>query len=250
MWMQILRDAGLSVMGDAFPADWSEIFHDANPRGFFESTLVEGINYATNPNPESGARIDPVAHRDVVVKVFLGGVLATERPYLGKVLVSVRHWRAYCASMVRAHEILQRSDPDRKPPRPHLRWWQEHVGLLHDAERRGYDVRFVCYDEVLRAPREQVGAVMTWLNLEADLDAAIAAVEPALKTQAQGEIPGPMPEDWAAPYDRLYDVMVHGDVRAQDAALTELAPFHREVMNAVGPPSTRPDKWPVADPSQ
>ena len=58
MWMQVLAQAGLPILGEAFPGGWKELFGDANPRGFFESTLVSGINFTTNPDPVSGVLLD------------------------------------------------------------------------------------------------------------------------------------------------------------------------------------------------
>ena len=43
MWMQILVNGGFPYIGEAFPKDWGLVIKDANPEGFYESTLAGGI---------------------------------------------------------------------------------------------------------------------------------------------------------------------------------------------------------------
>ena len=54
MWMQILRAAGFPIFGDAFPCGWDGALKPANPGGFFESKLRDGIYFATNQDPATG----------------------------------------------------------------------------------------------------------------------------------------------------------------------------------------------------
>ena len=55
MWMQVLQAAGLPILGKAFPRNWGTgPLRDANPDGFYETLLRNGIYYATNPHPRTG----------------------------------------------------------------------------------------------------------------------------------------------------------------------------------------------------
>ncbi len=67
MWMQILKAAGLRVLGEAFPRDWGETIRDANAQGFYESPLRHGIYYRTNPHPRTGAFLPPQDTKHMVV---------------------------------------------------------------------------------------------------------------------------------------------------------------------------------------
>ena len=52
MWMQVLQAAGLPILGKAFPRNWGTgPLRDANPDGFYETLLRNGIYFATNPHP-------------------------------------------------------------------------------------------------------------------------------------------------------------------------------------------------------
>ena len=77
MWMQVLAAAGFPTLGEAFPRDWGRTIREANPEGFFESPLRNGIYYATNPSPRTGAYLAPEATRRTVVKVFVPGLVKT-----------------------------------------------------------------------------------------------------------------------------------------------------------------------------
>ena len=75
MWMNILKSAGVTVVGEEFPRDWADRISAANQEGFYESTLIMGINHTTNPDPTTGAHLTPEISRDMAVKVFIEGVL-------------------------------------------------------------------------------------------------------------------------------------------------------------------------------
>ena len=73
--------------------------------------------------------LHPSETRADVVKVFAEGVVHTDFAFLDRVLVSVRPWRAYTASMDRLwaveDEALGRK-PEERMPRLHgaLEWWR------------------------------------------------------------------------------------------------------------------------------
>ena len=94
MWMQILTAAGLPAVGEAFPKSWGDgPLREANPRGFFESTLRDGIAWHTNPDPRTGFYLHPDAARGHCVKVFLPGLARTDLAFVEGALLTVRDWR-------------------------------------------------------------------------------------------------------------------------------------------------------------
>ena len=196
MWLQILSAGGLDVLGERFPRDWESRLAPANPGGFFESTLVEGINFTTNPNPETGARLVPATSRHLGVKIFNRGVGRTERPFLDRVLVSVRHPLGFLESVQRMVAMERESGldvPELSDVDP-VRWWlAEHLTLLMDAQRRGYALRLVSYEGVRATPAAHIPPVLAWLGLDEPLDAeaAVAAVAPRpLPPPPELDLPG------------------------------------------------------------
>ena len=90
LWMQILIAAGIPYFGEAFPRDWETTLKEANKEGFYESMLRAGIYYATNPHPRSGAYFFPEQVERHCVKVFIPGLVRTDRAYIGRVVASMR----------------------------------------------------------------------------------------------------------------------------------------------------------------
>ena len=109
MWMQILIGAGYPIIGEAFPMRWEHTIKAANPEGFYESHLRRGIFYRTNPHPKTGAYLFPeqVAHH--AVKVFIPGLVRSDRAFIGKVIATVREWREYESSIARLYAIEDES---------------------------------------------------------------------------------------------------------------------------------------------
>ena len=105
MWMQILKAAGYPILGEAFPRDWGDTIRDANQGGFYESPLRNGIYYATNPHPQTGAFLSPKETRHLCVKVFATGLMRSDLAYVDRVVASMRHWREYVASVERLYAI-------------------------------------------------------------------------------------------------------------------------------------------------
>ena len=115
LWMHLLVAAGLPHVGDRFPGGWGELLRDANPDGFFESELVAGINYRTNPHPMTGAYLHPDATRQHAVKVFIPGLVRSDVAFLDRCIATVRDWRSYVTSMRRMQAL---------PLAPVLHFWQ------------------------------------------------------------------------------------------------------------------------------
>jgi hypothetical protein len=229
MWMQILAAAGLPVVGEPFPLDWEQTIGTVNPHGFYESTLRDGIYYATNPDPRSGSYLHPVDTRMHVVKVFSEGLVRSDLVFLDRVLVTVRPWREYAASIDRllAVESQARSiGADERPPRlpGALEWWAANFAVVRDVVMRRYAVHMQSFAGVLANPSEVVSKVLGWIadaaGVPVELDAAAAtlAVHPEARTITQADR-ADVDSATAAVFDAFYAAVHEG--RGLDAALLE-----------------------------
>lgn len=179
MWMQILIAAGFSPIGEAFPAKWRVTIKDANPEGFYESALREGIYYATNPNPQTGQYLFPEQVEHHVVKVFIPGLVRTDRAYIGRVIATMRDWREYEASIRRLEAIEETQRDKPSPPRlpPALEWWTENYALVRDIAMRRYAVHVESYDRLISSPETVIGEAIQWLG-RGDAKRAAERVKP------------------------------------------------------------------------
>ena len=213
MWMQILQGAGFKVFGNAFPKDWGETIREANPEGFYESHLRNGIHFQTNPHPKTGAYIHPADSRALVVKVFVPGLIKSDLAYIDRVLASMRHWREYHGSLTRLYtlerenrsRLREKEMPELRHVSPALEWWAENYSLLSDVIQRRLPIHMVAYESVLRDPEPVIREVLEWIG-DGDLEGALAAVKPQLRTheaRALPEVPDIEPEI-AAVFDELY----------------------------------------------
>ncbi len=232
MWMQVLQAAGLPVIGEAFPLQWKQTLVELNRGGFYESTLRDGVNFTSNPHPSSGVYLHPHETRADVVKVFAEGVVHTEFAFLDRVLVSVRPWQAYAASMDRLYAIedaaLGRS-VDQRPPRLHgaLEWWRANYGLIRDVALRRYPVHFQSWPATLRSPQTVIPEVLSWLadalppgSGPLDVEAAVAVVDPAQTTYAEPPtIEHQLPQQAPRVFDALFAAIDEG--RGLEADLVE-----------------------------
>lgn len=215
MWMQILIAAGFSPFGEAFPRTWGKTIKDANPDGFYESVLRRGIYWQTNPHPRTGDYFFPEQVEEHVVKVFIPGLVRTDRAYIGHVVATMRPWREYEASLNRLFamedasraEALARGDKTEgpgPPPRmqPVLEWWYENFALVRDIVTRRHRVHVQSYDGLLRDPERVIHDTVKWLG-RGDPDKAIHAVKPENRTQKRPESTSIEPEH-AVVFDELY----------------------------------------------
>lgn len=225
MWMQVMRAAGLPVFGDAFPRNWEAVLKDANPDGFYESILRQGIYWRTNPHPQTGAYFLPEDVDGYAVKVFIPGVIRTERAYMTKLVANVRPWREYEASIERLYamedEARERKAPGSPAPYrfpPAYEWWMENFALVRDISLRRYPARLQTYDRVLRDPEREVALTLRWLGV-GDIVKAVAAVKPENRTQLDPDSTSSVPSDLAALFDELYAAV--DERRTLDKALLE-----------------------------
>ena len=107
MWMQILAAAGIEVIGERRPQHWSEHLTAANPDGFYESELVAGIYFRTNPHPISGAFLFPDQTMHHAVKVFIPGLIRTDLAFIDRVIATMRPWRAFARSRARLQALTR-----------------------------------------------------------------------------------------------------------------------------------------------
>lgn len=218
MWMQILRAAGVPVLGSAFPRNWGKSgLKDANPDGFYESILRQGIYFRTNPHPTTGAYFMPEDVDGYAVKVFVPGVVRSERAYIDLVVANVREWREYEASINRLYALEQKDRPtDAEPPvrfPPAFEWWMENFALMRDISLRRYPYQLQTYDEVLDDPARVVPEVLGRMNLsDGDIESAVAAVKPSNRTQhresAEASATALEPE-LTEVFDELYETVKH-----------------------------------------
>jgi hypothetical protein len=249
MWMQILKSAGVEVVGEAFPGKWGEFIREANPSGFYESLFRQGIYFATNPDPRSGQFVWPKQVEQHAVKVFIPGLVRTDFSYVGRVLATMRPWRQYDRSLRRLWAMEdewraknrakklddgdlgerdsaseQRVRAGRLPPA--LEWWFQTWELVRDVATRRYAFHLTTYERVLADPEGEIKGVLDWLPVEGlDLQAAVAAVQPALRTQKpetseEASYEGLDPADVAL-FDRVYDA-VHVERELSEAIIAEM----------------------------
>ncbi|MFW6051995.1 MAG: hypothetical protein ACODAU_12535 [Myxococcota bacterium] len=214
MWMRILGAAGFPIIGDAFPGKWGETIRDANPGGFYESLLRRGVYFATNPHPRTGVYLFPEQTDRHAVKVFIPGLIRSDRAFIGKVLATMRPWREYVTSLERLyameHEAREKRE-GRTMPRPvrmpaALEWWTENFSLVSDVLTRRYPIHMLAYESVLAEPDALIPEAIEWLG-GGDVDAAVAVADPASRTQKAAPETDPDPgiePDVARIFDALY----------------------------------------------
>jgi hypothetical protein len=246
MWMQILIAAGFPPFGEAFPANWGKTIRDANPSGFYESLLRQGIYWRTNPHPRTGAYFFPEQVERHVVKVFIPGLVRSDRAYIGKVVATVREWREYESSLNRLYamedEARREKLPESKDPvrfDPVLEWWSENFALVRDIAIRRYPVHVQSYDGLLEDPAAVIRKTLAWIgDGSIDVEKAVAAVEPRNRTQKRPESSSIEPE-YAALFDELYEGihagkgLEQGFIRKLNEVNQELVPRIQAAQQAV-----------------
>jgi hypothetical protein len=168
LWMHLLVRAGLPSIGDRFPRGFGDLLHEANPDGFFESELVAGVNFQTNPHPLTGAYLSPEQTRRHAVKIFIAGLIRTDVAFIDHCIATVRSWRDYVASARRMQALVERgggSQPEDAILPPALEWWRLNFGLVRDLAIRRYPVHVLSYDGLLREPERHVREVLQWIGL-------------------------------------------------------------------------------------
>ncbi|MCB9777678.1 MAG: hypothetical protein H6742_03865 [Alphaproteobacteria bacterium] len=239
MWMQILAAAGFPVIGDAMPQRFEQL-QAANPAGFYESRLRAGVYFATNPDPQTGVYLHPEDTREHALKVFIPGLIRTDRAFITQVVATIRPWREYTRSMERleaesaaARERAGLSAPPRRPELPlPVEWWFEVYHLVRDVSLRRYPFHLVSYDRVLERSDEEIAGVLGWLG-GGDVEAAVAAVQPGLRTQEAPDVDvtGLLDEEAVDLFDRFY-TSIHTERVLPTALLGEMNALHARLPGA------------------
>jgi hypothetical protein len=233
MWMQILVAAGFEAIGEPFPGDWQALLSSANQDGYWESQLLGGVYYRTNPHPLTGAFLFPEQTHFHAVKIMVPGLLRSDLAYIDRVVATVREWRQFVASRVRLRELYQSQfglEPHEQIFRhelpPALEWWVDNFALLRDLATRRYAAHVCSYQSLIEDPERAIGEVLRWLG-RGDQARAMSVVRPERQTQhAQTPTPDPAhslaiePEDIEV-FDELYD-HIHRGLALSAAFLAKL----------------------------
>lgn len=235
MWMQILVAAGFEVIGERFPGDWPALLASANQDGYWESQLLGGVYYRTNPHPITGAFLFPEQTKFHAVKILVPGLLRSDLAYIDRVIATVREPRQFAASRVRLRELTASQfalEPHEQILRhelpPALEWWVDNFALLRDLGTRRYAAHVCSYQSLLEDPERSIAEVLRWLG-RGDLARAVAAVRPERQTQhatklgqlgqlaiapndppGSGDLLDVEPQDLAV-FDELYDHIHRGE---------------------------------------
>ena len=215
MWMQVLDAAGVPVLGQAFPRNWGKgPLRDANPDGFYESVLRQGVYFATNPHPTTGKYFFPKDVEGYAVKVFVPGVIRSERAYITHLVANVRAWREYEGSINRLYALEDEGRPEGADQPfhfpPALEWWMENFALVRDISLRKLNFRMQCYDDVVAEPERYVRRVLEFVGT-GDVEAAVAAVKPENRTQADITESDAVEPKLAKVFDDLYAAVKLGE---------------------------------------
>jgi hypothetical protein len=168
------------------------------------------------------------------VKVFVPGVVRSERAYIERLVANVREWREYEASIQRLYAIerekvlqIDPNAPEYPIFPPAYEWWMENFALARDISIRKYPARLQSYDEVLREPATVIERIMAWIGT-GDVAAAVAAVKPEHRTQTRPESESVEPK-YAKVFDDFYGAIASHE-GLSGPLLATLNKTNRELM--------------------
>lgn len=239
VWMQILEQGGFQILGEKFPAHWQDLIEQANPRGFYESTLVQGVNYHTNPDPRSGAWLPPDKVTDLVVKIFADGLVKTDYAYISKVIFTIRKWQDCERSQERMDAIKathpELADGDVHVERaaqlpPGFTWWKANFSLIRDMQTRRYPAAVFSYEALLEDPERVCRAAFGWLG-RGDVAAAVKVVEASLQTQRDSELQD-VAHDYGEVFEELYETL-HTNQQISPALYQKLVQTDAEICREI-----------------
>lgn len=231
MWMQILAAAGLEVIGEKQPQHWGEHLTSANPDGFYESELVAGIYFRTNPHPVSGAFLFPDQTMHHAVKVFIPGLIRTDLAFIDRVIATVRPWRAFARSRDRLRALTRAAAGGEEVATlaPGLEWWSENFALVRDVATRRYPVHMLSYDSLLADPEGTIAAVLAWVGVGDPVRGCAVVRRERLGQREEGEVDGSGLEPrHVAAMDELYEHIHVGKALSQ-ALVDQLNQVDREL---------------------
>lgn len=215
MWMDILQKAGLPILGEQFPVDWENKLKDANPGGFFESRLRDGINFTSNPDPNTGFYLSPSKHHGHAIKLFIPGLVRSDLAFVDRVIATIRPWREFSTSITRLRAIEDSHRPKDEPLpvylTPELEWWSENFTLIKDYACRLYPLHMVTYDSVMTDPERVINTVINWIGV-GDAATASVAIKKEYRTQSNVSYTPhkAITDDIANLFDELYQKVHEG----------------------------------------
>lgn len=166
--MQILAAGGLSVLADGVRgAD------DDNPRGYYELEAVKDI-------PQDASWLSDSAGKAVKVIHALLTDLPTDRPY--RVILMRRKIETVVKSQAAMLERLGHEGANMKPEEL-ARTFEQQLEHVKDYMNRHACFEFleVWYGAILEYSRTQIERVNRFLSGDLNVEAMIAAVDPALR---------------------------------------------------------------------
>ncbi len=214
LWMHLLSASGLPIIGERFPGGWGTLLNEANPDGYFESELMAGIYFRTNPHPQTGAYLSPQQTREHAVKVFIPGLVRTDVAFIDRCLATVRSWRDYVRSTrrVAAMQVSSSGEPTAHSLPPALEWWCSNYGFIRDLAIRGYPAHVVSFDALLRDPVRATSDVLRWIG-QGDVDRVADIVQPELsganaaRDETDAELAGGLDVAHLEVFDALYETI-------------------------------------------
>lgn len=254
MWMQVLEAGGFPWIGAAYMGNWEKSIKQANPKGFYESKLRQGVFFATNPDPKTGAFLRPEQTRRHAVKVFIPGLIRTDLAFIDRVICTMRPWREYAASMARLYALEDayfdtlegqaraEAEQARARTRPRVpaevEWWFDIYELIRDVATRRYAFHLTTYHRMLRDPEPEIAQVFEWLG-GGDVGKAVAVIDRDLNTQRvepgdEGE--HALDPDLAALCDELYHRAYEQRGLSQDL-IEQMNAWQQKMVERWGEPS-------------
>jgi hypothetical protein len=181
-WVDVLRAAGVPVLGEALPSGWSEHARASAGPEFFAALRDQGLYFKTNPDPLHQTYLSSEEAAGFAMAASPNAILRTERAFLEAVVVSVPSPLAVA---------------DAGGPSALLLWWSDVFGMLRDASTRRFGLRLVTEAAVVRAPVETVEGVFGFLGLAPRESALEAACEVARGATAR--VRGPVAGETGLP---------------------------------------------------
>lgn len=234
LWMQILKQGGFPVFGKPFPANWKMI-EGENHQGYYESQLVEGINYKTNPDPRSGAWVPPQQVEGYAVKIFADGLVKTDYAYISKAILTIRNWQDCEASLQRFKSLMSEqnelvtigaSNQYYMQLPPGYAWWKSNFSVLQDMMVRRYPTTLCSYENLLADPEKVISQVFNWLG-DGNASEAISAVDQSMQTQKNTTLTH-VNHEYTGIFDELYHTL-NNNIKISQAFYDQMLAVNKKI---------------------
>ena len=186
--------------------------------------MRKGVYYRTNPNSLTGEYLFPEQTQRHAIKVFVPGLVRSDRSFINNVVGTIRPWREYVSSLRRLYTMedeylagLTKTLPNgisrleyarlmRGELHPALEWWRDNYDLLRNFITRRYPLNLVSYKKLLSSPEEVIPPVIEWCG-GGNINAALEVVKPSLNTQKNitKVDDSPLTKEQETVFDELHD---------------------------------------------